>query len=665
MLVPFEFCGANLKAGRNEIVVHIIPAMISARKYELPMSASAGEYCTGSLYLRKAPSQYGWDIMPRAVSGGIWRHVSVELRAENRIDDVFMYVTGLDLERNTANLMMNYSLTMTDDDLSVYRLSVKGVCGTSVFTGGCGRLWNNCGRLGIYVGGAKFWFPCNYGEPNLYDVTVTLWRGDEAVSEFSTRFGIRTVKLDRTSVTDGCGSGEFCFIVNGKRVFALGSNWVPVDAYHSRDRERLPQILPMLADIGCNTVRCWGGNVYEDDYFYDWCDENGIMVWQDFAMACAVYPQDKLFQRLLSLEVEKIVKRLRGHCSIVLWAGDNECDCAFNWGWSSFKRDPNTNVLTRKIIPDQLANHDLTRPYLPSSPYIDEEAFKTGRPTSEDHLWGPRDYFKGDYYKKTVCHFASETGYHGCPSPESLRKFISGSQLWHWSEDRENPKAKIRDDWACHAACACPEDGCTYRIRLMSSQVKTLFGAEPRELDDYARASQISQAEAKKYFIERFRVSKWRRTGIIWWNLIDGWPQISDAVVDWYGVKKLAYHYIKRSQQPLCLMFDEPEMDGTRIALYAVNDNQTGREFSYEVVNLTEGMTVLSGEGKVGANESARLANLPIEKGEKKFYFIKWKFEGGEGENHYFTNILDIDYHEYIGYMKRCGFYSEFEGFGE
>ena len=111
--------------------------------------------------------------------------------------------------------------------------------------------------------------------------------------------GVRTVGLDRTSTTDAEGSGEFCIRVNGQKIFAMGSNWVPVDAFHSNDAGRLPRIMPMLTDIGCNIVRCWGGNVYENELFYDFCDSNGIMIWQDFAMACANYPQDELFQEIL------------------------------------------------------------------------------------------------------------------------------------------------------------------------------------------------------------------------------------------------------------------------------------------------------------------------------------------------------------------------------
>ena len=669
-LVPHEIEALSLRQGKNELIVHITPAQIAARKYPMAMNTRPMKYNAGQLYVRKAPSQYGWDIMPRAVSAGIWRPVTLETRKPDRIDDVFLYVNNYSVEKGTADLRVTYNLTLDGDEPSQYRLAISGVCGTSVFSADTGRLWHNSGELTFRADGVRFWWPRNYGAPDLYDVTYTLYRNGQPADVRTVKAGVRDISLERTSTTDSVGSGEFVFRVNGKKIFVLGSNWVPVDAYHSRDRERLEWILPMLEDIGCNAVRCWGGNVYEDDYFYDWCDAHGIMVWQDFAMACAIYPQDKLFQRMLSLEVEKIVKRLRQHVCISLWAGDNECDYSYYWASGVKKRDPNGNVLTRKVIPEQLAMHDLTRPYLPCSPYIDEYAFKSGKPTSEEHLWGPRDYFKGKFYGTSVCHFASETGYHGCPSPDSLRKFIKPEQLWHWTTDRSDPKAPIQEDWLCHAAMMEPDQNgpYSYRDRLMSNQVKTLFGREPQSLDDYAKASQISQAEAKKYFIERFRISKWRRTGIIWWNLIDGWPQISDAIVDWYGTKKLAYSYIKRSQNPVCMMFDEPELGGTRLPLYAVNDSREDARLEYEVVDLTgSGEAVMKGECLVRSDESVRAADYRIPAGEKRFYLIRWRNAdtGEEGVNHYMSNIIDIDYDEYLGYMKECGFDSAFEGFGE
>lgn len=650
MFIAHETPLRDLSAGTHELVVHIKPVTIEARKKELPARCDASKYNYDSLTIRKAASMYGWDIMPRLVSGGIWRDVYLLEKPAERIEDVFAYTTRINKDDTTASIAFHYNLKINRDLLKDYTIKVKGVCGESEFTAESG-LWFTAGKLGITVQNCKFWNPRNYGEANLYDTVFELYDRDELIDTRSLKIGIRTVALERTSTTDENGSGEFCIRVNGEKIFAMGTNWVPLDALHSNDVKRLPQVLQMLTDLGCNIVRCWGGNVYEHEDFYDFCDENGIMVWQDFAMACGRYPQDNAFCEALEKEAVSIVKKYRNHASLVLWSGDNECDQGYSKK-EPLTGNPNDNVLTRRILPEVLRIHDFTRPYLPSSPYMDEKAFESGEPLSEEHLWGPRDYFKGDYYSRSVCHFASETGYHGCPSPESLKKFISPECLWPWF-DKE--KGRANDDWLAHAAS--PElsaDGpCAYRIKLMSDQVITLFGAEPDNLADFSLASQISQAEAKKYFIERFRISKWRRTGIIWWNLIDGWPQISDAIVDYYFDKKLAYYYIKRSQQPLCLMFDEPKDNS--LALYAVNDTGQDIPLLYRVTDITTNTLVTQGNCNAKANSSVPIWDKPYAQGEQHFYLLEW--DGAQkGKNHYMTGLLNISLENYVSAMKACGF---------
>ncbi|MCQ2386776.1 MAG: hypothetical protein MJ078_08970, partial [Clostridia bacterium] len=139
-------------------------------------------------------------------------------------------------------------------------------------------------------GKPQLWWPRGYGDPNLYDGEVLLKKDGKTVARKSVTFGIRKVELVRTEMTDG-KDGCFRFLVNGEEIMVKGTNWVPLDAFHSRDRKRLPRALSLLWDVGCNMVRCWGGNVYEDHPFFDACDRMGILVWQDFAMACNAYPQ--------------------------------------------------------------------------------------------------------------------------------------------------------------------------------------------------------------------------------------------------------------------------------------------------------------------------------------------------------------------------------------
>lgn len=653
--------GSDLKTGINTLMVHIRPAVIEARKYPITLNEGAQKYHYESLYIRKSPHMYGWDIMPRIVSGGIWRPVYLRERKGDRITEFYGYTVRADAQNKTAKLCFIYNTELVSDDISQYSIEISGRCGDSEFTYKS-PLWHSGSRVDVEAKNVKLWWPKNAGDANLYEVNAVLFKNSREIDRYTVSFGIRTVELDRTSVTNEKGEGQFRFIINGKPVFCMGTNWVPVDALHSRDAQRLPRILPMLSDLGCNIIRIWGGGVYENDMLYDYCDRNGIMIWQDFIMGCAVYPQDDAFAKRIEEEVISAVKRLRSHPSIVLWAGDNENDVSY-LGWFGKRRDPNKNRLTREVIPAVLAMHDFSRPYLPSSPYVDEEAYSLGgQNISEDHLWGPRDYFKGDFYSRSVCHFASETGYHGCPSPQSLKEYIPMDKLWT-AENPDNWNGIDNDMWLAHASAmeVTPGAPFTYRIRLMADQVSTLFGSSvPCTLSDFSRASQISQAEAKKYFIERFRLSKWRRTGIIWWNLMDGCPQISDAVVDYSFRKKLAYHYIKRSQTPLCLMFDEPVC--TTITLYAVNDLPESKSFAYKVTDLTAGKETACGEGWAAADTSTPVLTLGIEEAEKHFYLIEWECGGEKYKNHYMTNIKDISYSGYLSYIERAGFY-EFEGF--
>ena len=187
----------------------------------------------------------------------------------------------------------------------------------------------------------------------------------------------------------------------------------------------------------------------------------------------------------------------------MLWAGDNEGNQVYYDG-IGLRRDPNRNRLTRETLRRAVELHDYSRPYLPSSPFFSEAVFRREAELPEMHLWGPRDYFKGDFYKNTFCHFASETGYHGFPSVPSLKRFLAQPEKIF--EENGAPT----QEYLAHAASMEPSPDAPYafRIRLAYNQVITLFGSAESELADFVRQSQISQAEAKKYFIEKFRIAK-------------------------------------------------------------------------------------------------------------------------------------------------------------
>lgn len=614
MLIPHEFSvGRYLCEGENTLTVHLRSVIRQARECDYTVKVLSGTSVTHeSLTVRRARHTYGWDIMPRAVTAGLWRGVRLEVRDRLYFSQLFFHTP------RSGTVYFSLAGAVHEKEIE---LELEGGCGESRF---CVRkpIAFPHGYFHFSIPNPKRWFPYGYGEPNVYDGVARLYIGGERVHEEAFSFGIREVVLDRADSLPG-KEGHFRFLINGVEVMCRGSNWVPMDAFHSRDAGRYERALALVKDSGCNILRCWGGNVYEDHAFFDFCDRNGVMVWQDFSMACAHYPEDEDFCRRLREEAVTVIRRLRNHPSIILWAGDNECDSV-----TQRLRDPNTNSLTRCLLPKVVEENDPSRAFLPSSPYISREVYAAGGRSQvhgtsivEDHLWGPRDYFKSDYYKNNGAAFVSETGYHGCPALSSIRKFITPERVWPY---QDNP------EWVLHSS---DQRGNDFRVMLMEKQVRQLFGEVPSDPETYILASQISQAEAKKYFIERIRVKRPRTTGIIWWNLIDGWPQMSDAVVDYYYQKKLAYFYIKRSQALFTVAAGE--MQNWGLPIYACNDTLSAKNGRLTVTDAESGEVLYEGDFTAAANTSTGLTRLPIYYSEQRILLFTWEIDGERGWNHF------------------------------
>jgi beta-mannosidase len=494
----------------------------------------------------------------------------------------------------------------------------------------------------VHLQDVDLWWPRGYGEPVLYEATAELLDGQGTVLDtHRCRIGLRTAKLEYTEVTTPEQPGEFVFVVNGVKVFAKGTNWVPLDAFHSRDLQHLKPTLDMLVDLNCNMVRCWGGNVYESDAFFDLCDEHGVMVWQDFAFACAIYPDEII--PAVRQEAEEVVRRLRNHASLVLWCGNNEID--HTYFWTGMGIDPNTDKISRQVLAEVVRRQDPFRSYLPSSPYVGPEAMRLGGDanlTPEQHLWGPRDDFKGAFYTGSQAHFVSEIGYHGCPDRRSLEQMMEPNYLWPWQDNEQ---------WLTHAVRPLPRmTDYNYRIPLMAKQIAVLFDTVPDNLDDFILASQISQAEALKFFIERWRQRKWRTTGILWWNLRDGWPIISDAIVDYYYRKKLAYVYIKRVQTDVCAMLSEAE-DGVHTVV-VVNDTLHPVAGEVEVTDADSGNQLLHAAFTVEPNGKSVAGSVPQVQ-QPAMWLIRWKLSDGSAFlNHYLAGDRPVLLEQYRRWLN-------------
>ncbi|MDR2257734.1 MAG: hypothetical protein LBE14_01145, partial [Treponema sp.] len=290
MYVTHRIDGSALRDGENELVVHILPVCIESRKNPVSAGNTHLKYNYECLRLRKSPAMFGWDITPRLVSAGVYRSAGIYRRPPESFKQCYLMTAKTDPARKTARLELFYETDIGDNPVSDYSITVKGKCGASEFSHST-RLWFPAGKLRFDIDNAELWWPRGYspagddpagcdpagggptsrGKAKLYDIEVILEKNGKAVDSYKTKTGLRTVKLVRTGTTDAFHNGAFHFVVNGRKVFVMGSNWVPVDSYHSRDKARIPQIMELLDGIGCNGVRCWGGNIYEDPLFYRYC----------------------------------------------------------------------------------------------------------------------------------------------------------------------------------------------------------------------------------------------------------------------------------------------------------------------------------------------------------------------------------------------------------
>ena len=543
--------------------------------------------------IRKQAHAKGWDIYPRLMSAGLWRPVTLETRPAVRIEDAAWIFGNFAKDFTSCRARAAFKVVAPAAFYGDAEVRLSLVRDGRVAAERTVPLDYVLNSFHFPLPKPELWWPrgTGRGQP-LYEARIEIVRHGQVVAADSRRVGVRLVELVRRDVT-AADPGEFLFKVNGVPIFVRGTNWVNLDALPARAPAKMLQTLESVCDLGCNLVRVWGGGVYEPDAFYEFCDARGLMVWQDFMFGCTVYPQGAAFAAAAEAEARAVVKRLRNHPSIVVWAGDNENDEAHRWTVErEFVRDPNEAVVSRSVLPRVVGEYDVTRPYLPSSPYFSPAVARGEAKPSEMHLWGARMAWKVPYYTNSPCHFASEIGYHGCPCAKTLETaYVHPGKLEH-----------------------------------MARQQKAFFGEVPEDRETFSSRSQFLQAEALKTFIERFRADKFaRKSGIVWWNVRDGWPIVSGAMIESDGSRKLAYYAIREVQKDVLVTV----LDDGRVM--AINDLLAPVSGHCRVAEFGGGRVLFEGDFSLPANATAELGRVRADDALE----ISWRAGDIVGRNHF------------------------------
>ncbi len=638
----------RLRIGDNHLRIRIAAPEIAAREFPPPPPFHwTGVTREASVYLRKARHMWGWDNAPRRLSAGLWREAALEFLPECRFESVYAYTERLIPERNEAELCCSYAFTVPERDLSSYRLRLTlERDGKRAFEATFPARHTTGILKSLRVTDPALWFPAGYGEAPLYDFVLMLEKAGETVARHTHSFGIREIRLERTETTDAEGHGEFQFYCNGEKIYVRGANWKPLSPYPSQTPEKLERALNLLCECNCNLVRVWGGGVYEDTGFFDFCDRHGIMVWQDFMFACEFPPREEFFLKEVAKEAESVIRKFRNHPSLVLWCGDNETDAAFFWG-PGIERHirPSHNRLSRGVLPEAVLNFDPARDFLPSSPYIADSM--TGRdgwcfPQQDDILaFAPEQhvYTAGpdlppggfrEFFRRSAAHFSSETGPIGVcamsESPEIVERELPRlRRFWNVAPEDVPLEGEMihQSDHYCAVWC-----------RTARKVTEKMFGRSfsPDHPEELIAALNFYVADLFKFVVESWRVQKFRRTGVVWWSLLDMWPMAFNySVVDSLFRKKLPFDFLRLAQQPLALMGRDPAEDGVP-HLYAVNDTLRSAEGRFRVATAA-GETLREDAFRVAANGVAELGELPLKRGE--VCFLAWESETGTGRNFY------------------------------
>jgi beta-mannosidase len=540
----------KLQKGENQLKIVFKSAVNfgKAAAKKLPYVLPGDE----KVFTRKAQYHYGWDWGPRFVTAGIWKNVTLHFWNSVTILNVKHHQKTLN--KNVAEL--EFITEINSNINGKFQLKINENIKIISLKKGLNTITSP-----YKIQNPKRWWTNGLGEANLYPFEILLFRNDKILHSKKLKIGLRTIELVQEK--DNIGK-SFYFKLNGIPVFMKGANYIPPDSFLPRATESVyKNIVKNAVDSNMNMLRVWGGGVYADDIFYDECDKNGILVWQDFMFACAMYPGDESFLQNVKMEVIDNVNRLQNHPSIALWCGNNENDEGWkNWGWQkqyNYSPSDSTKIwndykkLFHELIPqtlDSLLSKNENR-YWPSSPSIGwgkKESLLEG----DSHYWGVwwgKEPF--EMYEKKVGRFMSEYGFQGMPNLETFKEFAN------------------KEDLNLNSEAVKSHQKHTTGYQTINEYMERDFQI-PTSFDDYIYVSQLLQADGMKTAIEAHRRAKPNCMGTLFWQLNDCWPVTSWSAVDYFGRWKAFQYQAKRSFENLMVSVVE---EGNFYKVYIVNDN--------------------------------------------------------------------------------------------
>ncbi|WP_458106586.1 glycoside hydrolase family 2 protein [Arthrobacter sp. R3-55] len=510
-------------------------------------------------FVRKMACSFGWDWGPDLRTAGLWKEARIERWSVARLAQVIPLVrvgsdgTGhvelrVSVERSGLGQAGELTLTAT----------VLGQAVTAQLPAD-----SEATVITLDVPNAPLWWPAGYGEQPLAPLQLSLQGPDgEELDAWERRIGFRTVQVDTSEDENGTA---FTLLVNGQAVFVKGANWIPDDHLLTRiTRDRINRRLDQALGANMNLLRVWGGGIYETEDFYSACDERGILVWQDFLLACAAYPEESPLWEEIEAEARENVVRLAPHPSLVIWNGGNENVWGHeDWGWKEELAGRSWgDRYAHELLGAIVAELDPTRPYCDNSPYSPGRNPEDIHPNHPDHgthhqweVWNRIDYSE---YRSEVPRFCSEFGFQGPPTWRTLSDFVhanDGGPLANAVDPKEDPVFLVHQK---------ADDGNGKLDRGLAPHLGI-----PADFEDWHWATQLNQARAVRYAIEHYR-SWWPRTaGAIVWQLNDCWPVTSWAAVDSEERPKPLWHALRLAYAPQIISLGE--RDG-QLSVSLVND---------------------------------------------------------------------------------------------